>query len=105
MKSSCTLLALLFLVLPVGTAVADVGGGDLTYNPKNAKPVLFSHAKHVDGKEYKCSACHNHTFQMAKDSYKMDMSKITKGQFCGRCHNGERSFDVNDKASCLKCHK
>ncbi len=105
MKSSFALLAVLFLVLPVGTAFADVGGGDLSYNPKNAKPVLFSHAKHVDGKEYKCSACHNHTFQMAKDTYKMDMSKITKGQFCGRCHNGERSFDVNDKASCGKCHK
>ena len=105
MKRAHTLLAVLCLVLFVGTAVADVGGGDLTYKPQNAKPVVFSHAKHVDGKEYKCSACHNHTFQMAKDSYKMDMSKITKGQFCGHCHDGKRSFDVNDKASCDKCHK
>ena len=62
MKRECTLLAVLCLLFSVGTAVADVGGGDLTYKPANAKPVVFSHAKHVDGKEYKCSACHNHTF-------------------------------------------
>ena len=46
--------------------------------PKDAKPVFFSHTKHVEGKNYKCSACHYAVFQMAKDSYKMDMSKITK---------------------------
>ena len=105
MKKAYALFAVICLVLSVGTALADVGGGDLTYNPPNAKPVLFSHSMHVDGKTYKCSACHNHTFQMSKDSYKMDMSKITKGQFCGICHNGERSFDVKDKASCGRCHK
>ncbi|HXY55644.1 MAG TPA: cytochrome c3 family protein [Nitrospirota bacterium] len=105
MKKAYALVAVLCLVLSVGTALGDVGGGDLTYNPPNAKPVLFSHAIHVDNKTYKCSACHNHTFQMSKDSYKMDMSKINKGQFCGICHNGERSFDVKDKASCVRCHK
>jgi len=26
--------------------------------------------------------------------YKMDMSKLTKGDFCGKCHNGQKSFDV-----------
>ncbi len=105
MKRMTVLLAAVCLLLSFGMASADVGGGDLTYKPQNAKPVLFSHAKHVDGKTYKCSACHNHTFQMAKDSYKMDMSKINKGQFCGICHNGERSFDVKDKSSCERCHK
>ena len=84
---------------------AAVGGGDLTFTAKDAKPVFFSHIKHVEGKKYKCSACHYSVFQMAKDSYKMDMSKITKGQFCGTCHNGERSFAVSDKASCVICHK
>ena len=105
MKKTCIVLAVLYLVLSVGSVFAAVGGGDLTFTPANAKPVLFSHQNHVEIKSFKCTACHYNVFQMAKDSYKMDMSKITKGQFCGLCHNGERSFDVNDKASCEKCHK
>jgi c(7)-type cytochrome triheme protein len=99
-------LAVVFLsLLTLQTTFAAVGGGDLTFAAKGAQPVFFSHAKHVDGKKYKCSACHYAVFQMSKDSYKMDMSKITKGQFCGICHNGERSFHVSDKASCVKCHR
>ena len=105
MERACALLAVFCLVLSVGAAFAAVGGGDVTFNPPNAKQVIFSHEQHVDVKSLKCSACHNHTFQMAKDSQKMDMSKINKGQFCGHCHNGERSFNVKDKASCGKCHK
>jgi c(7)-type cytochrome triheme protein len=103
MKKICFFSVVLFLVA-ANISFAAVGGGDLTFKAKDAKSVFFSHAKHVDGKKYKCSACHYSVFQMAKDSYKMDMSKINKGQFCGICHNGERSFDVNDKASCVKCH-
>jgi c(7)-type cytochrome triheme protein len=93
MKRTFVLIAALYLVLAAGTAVADVaGGGDLTFKPEKAKPVIFSHALHVNVKELKCSACHNHTFQMSKDSTKMDMSKITKGKFCVHRHKGARSL-------------
>jgi c(7)-type cytochrome triheme protein len=105
MHKSITACIVFCLALFITRSFGAVGGGDLTFSAKNAKPVFFSHAKHVDGKQYKCTACHYHVFQMAKDSYKMDMSKITKGQFCGTCHNGDRSFAVNDKKSCDKCHK
>ncbi len=102
----CTIFCLaLYGVLSGGPAVAAVGGGDLTFKPQGAKQVFFSHEQHVNVKTLKCSACHYHIFQMAKDSYKIDMSKITKGAFCGICHNGERSFDVKDKAQCGRCHK
>ncbi len=104
MKTAMVLITVFCLVLPAVTAVAD-GGGDLTFKAGNAKSVLFSHNQHVNVKSLKCSACHNHTFQMSKGSDKMDMSKINKGQFCGHCHNGERAFDVKDKANCGKCHK
>jgi c(7)-type cytochrome triheme protein len=30
---------------------------------------------------------------------------LTKGSFCGKCHNGEKSFDVKDTKNCVKCHK
>jgi c(7)-type cytochrome triheme protein len=107
MKNMYTFLffSLVLCLAAANASFAAVGGGDLTFTPKGAKPVFFSHTKHVDGKKYKCSACHYSIFQMAKDSYKMDMSRINKGQFCGNCHNGERSFDVADKASCAKCHQ
>ncbi len=104
-KKICLLVTMVFAISCTGTALAAVGGGNLTFTPKNAKPVFFSHEKHVDEKHKKCSSCHNHVFQMSKDSNKMDMSKINKGEFCGSCHNGERSFDVKDKASCDRCHK
>jgi len=98
------IFAMVLCLVSANFSFAAIGGGDLTFSAKGAKPVFFSHSIHVDGKKYKCSACHYAVFQMAKDSYKMDMSKITKGQFCGICHNGERSFSVTDKASCVKCH-
>ncbi len=104
MKTAFALITAFCLLSLAGTAAAS-GGGNLTFNTKNAKPVTFSHDEHVNIKELKCSACHNHTFQMAKGSDKMDMTKINKGQFCGRCHNGTTAFDVKDKASCGRCHK
>jgi c(7)-type cytochrome triheme protein len=42
---------------------------------------------------------------MTQGSYKMEMGKITKGDFCGKCHNGGKSFDVKDAKNCDKCHK
>ncbi|MGE5173200.1 MAG: c(7)-type cytochrome triheme domain-containing protein [Betaproteobacteria bacterium] len=96
---------LLCIVVPAGAIAQQVGGGDLTFTPNGAKPVVFSHQVHVTAKGLKCSGCHYHVFQMTKGSYKMEMSKITKGAFCGKCHNGQKSFDVQDKANCAKCHK
>jgi c(7)-type cytochrome triheme protein len=93
----------MMLASSVGAQV--VGGGDLTFRPKGAAAVAFSHEIHVKGKGLKCTGCHYQVFQMAQGSYKMDMTKITKGDFCGKCHNGEKSFDVKDAKNCVKCHK
>ncbi len=105
MKKTGSLLLAIGLVVCGSAAFGEVGGGDLTFPAKDAKPVIFSHARHVEGANKRCSACHYNLFQMKKGSYKMEMSKINKGMFCGACHNGVRSFDVKDKASCVKCHK
>lgn len=98
------LVAVYFLV-PLSAFAQKVGGGDLTFTPKNASPVVFSHEQHVKGKGIKCTACHYQIFQMTKGSDKIDMSKITKGDFCGNCHNGQKSFDVKDEKNCGRCHK
>ena len=105
MKRVCSLLAVIFLAASVSTAVASTGGGDKLFKPKGVKPVFFSHEQHVNVRGAKCSACHYHAFKMSEESYYINMEKLNKGQFCGICHNGERSFDVKDKASCVRCHK
>jgi len=93
------------LLTPMSAIAQKVGGGDLTFTPKNAGPVLFSHEKHINEKGLRCSNCHYQVFQMSQGSYKMDMKKMNKGDFCGKCHNGKRSFDVSDKTNCSRCHK
>ncbi len=98
------MVVIIGIVIPLGSIAQEVGGGDLIFSPKNAFPVAFSHKKH-EVKGLKCSGCHYHTFQMEKGAaYKMDMTKMTKGAFCGRCHNGEIAFDVKDQKSCSLCH-
>jgi c(7)-type cytochrome triheme protein len=106
MKKIAILIAVVgSLVISTGSFAQTVGGGDLTFKPKNAAPVVFSHEKHVVEHGLKCTGCHYQIFQMARGSYKMNMSKITKGDFCGKCHNGQKAFDVKDKKNCTRCHR
>lgn len=105
MKKRAVLFALLLVIVLIAVAAASTGGGDRWFKPEGVKPVFFSHERHVNVRGAKCSACHYHAFQMAQETYEMDMDKLNKGKFCGICHNGERSFDVKDKANCDKCHK
>ena len=95
-----------FFALPCAAA-AKVGGGDVTYEPKGVGKVVFTHEYHVSLKNQKCGNCHYKTFQMksGESTYKMDMSMLTKGQFCGSCHDGKSAFDVKDASSCKRCHK
>jgi c(7)-type cytochrome triheme protein len=101
-------IAVAFICLMTESALQakSVGGGDIIFTPKNpgVKQVLFSHENHVTGKNIKCSGCHYRIFQMAKGSYKMNMDKITEGEFCGKCHDGRIAFDVKDKKNCKRCH-
>ncbi len=105
MKSIFTMISVVCLALTGGAVFGAAGGGDVTFSPKGGSPVTFSHEWHVNAQGLKCSACHNHTFQMSIGEDKINMSKITKGEFCGHCHNGERSFDAKDTANCKRCHK
>jgi len=105
MKKVIAICFILSIAAAVNANAQVVGGGDLKFQQKGASPVVFSHEVHVKNKGLKCTGCHYQVFQMTHGSYKMDMSKITKGAFCGKCHNGEKSFDVNEKKNCAKCHK
>ncbi len=108
MKLKLAIILLLSLTLPLavfGQGKSRVGGGDITFTPKNMTPVVFSHELHVNQKGLRCTACHQPS-EVAQNSYKMDITKITKNDFCGgKCHNGQKSFNVDDKKNCVRCHK
>jgi c(7)-type cytochrome triheme protein len=42
---------------------------------------------------------------MTQGSYKMDMKTLTKGDFCGLCHDGKKAFDLKSPGNCKRCHK
>ncbi len=106
MKKLCVAAVFVCLMALFAPSARGMGGGDLVFTPKDpgVRPVLFSHERHVTAHDIKCTGCHYRIFQMAKGSYKMNMEKITKGEFCGMCHDGRKAFGVQDKNNCKRCH-
>jgi c(7)-type cytochrome triheme protein len=101
------LISLMGMTGMLTAAMAAVGGGDIRFTPKGAGTVVFEHEYHVNLKGRKCSACHDKPFQMrdGASAYAMDMATLTKGKFCGICHDGQKAFDIKDAKSCARCHK
>jgi len=99
-------MILLFMTMSsIAPARPQIGGGDLLFTPEKASPVLFSHENHLKAERLKCASCHYRFFQMAHGSWKVDMAKMTKGIFCGECHDGQIAFGVKDRESCSRCHR
>jgi c(7)-type cytochrome triheme protein len=99
------LMAFAAVILFPGSGQTKIGGGDVEYKPKGAGPVLFRHELHVNLAGQKCTNCHYLPFQMSTNSYKLNMETLTKGKFCGSCHNGKKGFDLTTKENCKKCHQ
>lgn len=100
-----SLIAASVAISPAASARKPVGGGNLIFTPKNVRQVVFSHEDHVKTRGLKCASCHYRVFQMAHGSWKMKMEKMTKGDFCGKCHDGRIAFPVNDREFCSRCHQ
>ena len=104
---------LIFVILGLTAAQAQapkkVGGGDITYKPKGADPVVFSHEFHVNTKKMKCTDCHTKIFKMKKEDLKITKETHGQDKYCGVCHNGKEgktsAFSQTAEASCVKCHK
>ncbi len=94
--SSC---ALLYCLTASFGAFAVTGGGDITFTPKGAKPVVFSHDVHKLAKGLTCNGCH---YAMTNGN---KIANVTKANFCSKCHNGMKSFDVKNPKNCERCHK
>lgn len=63
-------------------------------------PVAFSHWQHRS--KYTCKVCHVELeFEMKVNATPITMEKNNKGQYCGFCHDGNRSFSTEE---CKRCH-
>jgi len=106
-------VALMVSLALVGTAFAQ---GKM---PKLPKPytfpqtgdspgkVTFTHSSHVDESAPSCTSCHPKVFSILKAGGSVDGTPIThaameKGKSCGACHDGKKSFGIDD---CSLCHR
>jgi c(7)-type cytochrome triheme protein len=69
--------------------------------------VIFNHASHVSASAPSCTSCHPKAFSILKAGATADGKPVThaameKGQACGACHNGQKSFGFDD---CTLCHR
>lgn len=75
---------------------------NVTFKPKGATEVVFSHSVHIAKTSGKCKSCHNGTVITGKE-HGVTMAQMEKGRTCGACHNGKRAFTV--AGNCGNCHK
>lgn len=61
--------------------------------------VCFPHSVHTYW--LRCNNCHPEIFIAKKNANPINMTKIIKGEFCGRCH-GKVAFHVAN--NCHRCH-
>lgn len=63
-------------------------------------PVIYPHWFHRI--RYQCSVCHLELgIKMKAGGNGITMDRITRGEFCGACHNGEIAWSVEN---CDYCH-
>ncbi|MEJ2183206.1 MAG: cytochrome c3 family protein [Nitrospirota bacterium] len=65
----------------------------------SAMPAFFDHATHAA--MFDCGKCHPESFPMKLNAAAISMADISRGKYCGDCHNGSVAF-ASDK--CDRCH-
>lgn len=104
MKTIISAVAIMVVVMFVGSAFAVPAGKTVEYAGGAGGKVVFDGKTHAD-KGLKCNDCHTKLFQMKKGSFKMTKEDHGNDKGCGACHNGTKAFGQKDDASCGKCHK
>ena len=96
-------LAAGFLLFFDITSVSKAEYGDITMNKyaqeAGMPPVVFPHWFHRI--RFKCKVCHPAIFKMRGGANDVNMIKIIKGEFCGKCHNGRIAWPP---IYCDRCH-
>jgi c(7)-type cytochrome triheme protein len=62
--------------------------------------VIFHHATHHQS----CRTCHPKPFAMQAGTTPLVKDEMFEGGTCGRCHDGDEAFGVDDGDHCEKCH-
>ncbi len=88
------------------TGISQAEYGDVVLNSKSSsmkkagvKPVMFPHWFHRI--RFKCKVCHEDIFIIKKGANDINMSKIMRGEYCGKCHNGLIAWEP---LYCDRCH-
>lgn len=94
---------LLGLLLAASTTVR-AEYADVILNKRAEKegmaPVIFPHWFHRI--RFRCKVCHHELrFKMRVGANDINMDKITQGEFCGACHNGQIAWSLEN---CGLCH-
>jgi c(7)-type cytochrome triheme protein len=108
-RKSFWILLMACIVTAVGLFAARVSHaeyGDVVLNSKSSsmkkasvKPVVFPHWFHRI--RFKCKVCHEDIFIIKKGANDINMSKIMRGEYCGKCHNGLIAWEP---LYCDRCH-
>lgn len=85
-------------------ASAFRGPDPYTFPPSRLSPgaVTFRHPSHA-GRTMPCSVCHSGLFEM-KARPPLENEWMHGRARCGSCHDGRRSFGVDDQKACGRCH-
>jgi len=101
------------LAVLVAAAAVDAGEGikkmpadhALQQSPDSPGKVTFNHSSHVDATKPDCTGCHPRLFSILKArsaERRIVHVRMEKGQQCGACHDGKKSFAMDD---CTVCHR
>lgn len=88
----------------LGATTAMSEYGDVILNTRAEKedmpPVIFPHWFHRI--RFQCRVCHVELgFKMRAGGNGITMDKLTQGEFCGACHNGQIAWSLEN---CEMCH-
>ncbi|ABQ25634.1 c(7)-type cytochrome triheme domain-containing protein [Geotalea uraniireducens] len=86
-----------------GAALAVQADKKLEYSGSPMGAVVFDGQTHKNA-GLTCKDCHNPVIfpEMKKGGVKITMNDLYAGKYCGRCHNGEKAFQIKD--NCTRCH-
>lgn len=103
MKKQITVLSLILTVMASGNALAVGPGKMLEFKGSSQGMVIFDGTTHKKA-GLTCSDCHNPEVfpKMKQGTVKITMKDLYAGKYCGRCHDGKKSFLIKD--NCTRCH-
>lgn len=97
-------VAVALLLFAAASSVRGAGPGPITFPEHTVASVTFSHEAHLKVEGMACKECHPKVFPMKQGTVKITMLAMSKGEFCGACHDGKRAFLATSFESCQTCH-